>query len=159
MAPVPAVSWPQVPAWGSLEPSRRDGENAQKAGKNSEKMGEIRPKKCEGVGITWFASLSGNLLITNDVAAAQCIVPQGVRERGPAADGPEHDGSRAACDAAGVLREGPGGAALGDGAANRADFHEGRGAVTRIESVALLFMRLLLMAALSSRLLRLLCGP
>ena len=41
------VSWPWVPAWGSLEPSRRDGENAQKTGKNGEEMGEIRPKKCE----------------------------------------------------------------------------------------------------------------
>ncbi len=27
-----AVSWPWVPAWGSLEPCRRDGENAQKSG-------------------------------------------------------------------------------------------------------------------------------
>ena len=26
----PAVSWPWVPAWGSLEPPRRAGENAQK---------------------------------------------------------------------------------------------------------------------------------
>ena len=30
-----------VPAWGSLEPSRRDGENAQKTGKNGGEMGEI----------------------------------------------------------------------------------------------------------------------
>ena len=35
------------PAWGSLEPPRRDGENAQKTRKNAEEMGEIRPKKCE----------------------------------------------------------------------------------------------------------------
>eukprot|EP01045_Picozoa_sp_COSAG04_P008730 COSAG04_NODE_491_length_13463_cov_5.877432_1_plen_336_part_10 len=28
LALVPAVSWPWVPAWGSLEPPRRDGENA-----------------------------------------------------------------------------------------------------------------------------------
>ena len=42
-----AVSWPWVPAWGSLEPSRRGGENAQKTGKNGEEMGEIRSKKCE----------------------------------------------------------------------------------------------------------------
>ena len=31
---LPAVFWPWVPAWGSLEPSRRGGENAQKTGKN-----------------------------------------------------------------------------------------------------------------------------
>ena len=30
---LPAVSWPRVPACGSLEPPRRDGENAQKTGK------------------------------------------------------------------------------------------------------------------------------
>ena len=34
LVPLPAVSWPWVPAWGSLEPSRRGGENAQKTGKN-----------------------------------------------------------------------------------------------------------------------------
>ena len=44
---LPAVSWPWVPACGSLEPPRRGGENAQKTGKNGGKMGEIRPKKCE----------------------------------------------------------------------------------------------------------------
>ena len=49
---VPAVSWPWVPAWGSLEPPRRDGENAQKTGKNGEKMGEIQPKTCEGGELT-----------------------------------------------------------------------------------------------------------
>ena len=53
LALLPAVSWPWVPAWGSLEPPRRDGENAQKTRKNGEKMGEIRPKTCKGVGITW----------------------------------------------------------------------------------------------------------
>ena len=42
-----AVSWPWVPAWGSLEPSRRGGENAQKTRKNGEKMGEIWSKTCE----------------------------------------------------------------------------------------------------------------
>ena len=47
LVPLPAVSWPWVPAWGLLEPPRRDGENAQKTRKNGEKMGEIRPKKCE----------------------------------------------------------------------------------------------------------------
>ena len=47
LAPVPAVSWPRVPACGLLEPPRRDGENAQKTRKNGEKMGEIRPKTCE----------------------------------------------------------------------------------------------------------------
>ena len=45
LVPLPAVSWPWVPAWGSLEPPRRDGENAQKTGKNGEKMGEIRSKR------------------------------------------------------------------------------------------------------------------
>ena len=34
---LPAVSWLWVPARGSLEPPRRDGENAQKTGKNGEK--------------------------------------------------------------------------------------------------------------------------
>ena len=48
LVPLPAVSWPRVPAWGSLEPPRRDGENAQKTRKNGEKMGEIQPNKCEG---------------------------------------------------------------------------------------------------------------
>ena len=47
LVPLPAVSWPWVPAWGSLEPPRRDGENAQKTGENGEKMSEIWPKKCE----------------------------------------------------------------------------------------------------------------
>ena len=49
---LPAVSWPWVPACGSLEPPRQDGENAQKTGKNGEKMGEIRPKTCEGRELT-----------------------------------------------------------------------------------------------------------
>ena len=53
MVPLPAVSWPWAPAWGSLEPPRRDGENAQKTRKNGGKMGEIRSKTCEGAGITW----------------------------------------------------------------------------------------------------------
>ena len=48
LALLPTVSWAWVPAWGSLEPPRRDGENAQKTRKNGAKMGEIRPKKCEG---------------------------------------------------------------------------------------------------------------
>jgi len=55
LVPLPAVSWPWVPACGLLEPPRRDGENAQKTGKNGGKMGEIRPKTCKGVGITWDA--------------------------------------------------------------------------------------------------------
>ena len=42
---LPAVSWPWGPAWGLLEPPRRDGENAQKTGKNGGEMGEIRSKK------------------------------------------------------------------------------------------------------------------
>ena len=45
--PLPAVFWPWVSAWGSMEPSRPGGENAQKTRKNGEKMGEIWPKKCE----------------------------------------------------------------------------------------------------------------
>eukprot|EP01045_Picozoa_sp_COSAG04_P000679 COSAG04_NODE_18_length_39571_cov_50.788128_9_plen_81_part_00 len=45
LALLPAVSWAWVPAWGSLEPPRRDGENAQKTGKNGGKMGEIQPNK------------------------------------------------------------------------------------------------------------------
>ena len=48
------VSWPWIPVLGSLESPCRDGENAQKTGKNGGKMGEIRPKTCEGVGITWI---------------------------------------------------------------------------------------------------------
>ena len=47
LGPLAAVSWPWVPAWRSLEPSRRGGENAQKTRKNGEEMGEIRPKTCE----------------------------------------------------------------------------------------------------------------
>ena len=35
------ISWPWVSACGSLEPPRRDGENAQKTGKNGGKTGEI----------------------------------------------------------------------------------------------------------------------
>ena len=50
------VSWPWVPVLGSLEPPRQDGENAQKTGGNGGEMGEIRSKRCEGVGITWLAS-------------------------------------------------------------------------------------------------------
>ena len=52
LVPLPAVSWPWVPAWGLLEPPRRDGENAQKMGKNGGKMGEIRPHKCAGRELT-----------------------------------------------------------------------------------------------------------
>ena len=55
-----AVSWPWIPVLGSLEPPRRDGENAQKTGKNGGKMGEIRPKTCEGVGITCYCCCSGS---------------------------------------------------------------------------------------------------
>ena len=46
MVLLPAVSWPWVPAWGSLEPSRPGGENAQKTRKKGEKMGEIWPEEC-----------------------------------------------------------------------------------------------------------------
>ena len=44
---LPAASWPWVLAWGSLEPPRRDGGNAQKTGESGGKMGEIRSKTCE----------------------------------------------------------------------------------------------------------------
>ena len=37
LGPLAAVSWPWVPACGSLEPPRRDAENAQKTRKNGEK--------------------------------------------------------------------------------------------------------------------------
>ena len=49
---LPAVSWPWGPAWGSSEPPRQDGENAQKTRKNGAKMGEIRSKRCEGRELT-----------------------------------------------------------------------------------------------------------
>ena len=52
------VSWPWIPVLGSLEPPRRGGENAQKTGIFGEKMGEIRSKRCEGVGITWYEESS-----------------------------------------------------------------------------------------------------
>ena len=39
LGPRAAVSWPWVLAWGSLEPSRRGGENAQKTGKKRGKNG------------------------------------------------------------------------------------------------------------------------
>ena len=45
------VSWPWIPVLGSLEPPRRDGENAQKTGIFGGKMGEIRSKRWKGVGI------------------------------------------------------------------------------------------------------------
>ena len=41
------VSWAWAPSWGSLEPPRRDGENAQKTGGNGEEMGEMRSKTCK----------------------------------------------------------------------------------------------------------------
>ena len=59
LVPLPAVSWPWVPSWGSLEPSRQGGENTQKTGKNGGKMGEIRSKKREG-GITWHRPRSAS---------------------------------------------------------------------------------------------------
>ena len=60
------VSWPWVPACGSLEPPRRDGENAQKMGKNGEKMGKIQPKTCEGreqPRINWIAGDLGTIWV------------------------------------------------------------------------------------------------
>ena len=53
------VSWPWVPVLGSLEPSRRGGENAQKTGENGEEMGEIWSKRYEGVGITLCVTWPG----------------------------------------------------------------------------------------------------
>ena len=63
LVPLPAVSWPWVPAWGLLEPPRQGGENAQKTGKNGEKMGEIRPKECEPRELTkdQLAGAAGHL--------------------------------------------------------------------------------------------------
>ena len=52
MALAPAVSWPWVPAWGSLEPSCQDGKNAQKTGGNGGEMGEMQPKMREGRELT-----------------------------------------------------------------------------------------------------------
>ena len=50
---VPAVSWPWVPACGSLlEPPRRDDENAHKTRQKGGEMGEIQPKKREGRELT-----------------------------------------------------------------------------------------------------------
>ena len=46
------VSWPWIPVLGSLEPPRRDGENAPKTRKNGGELGEIWSKRCEGVGTT-----------------------------------------------------------------------------------------------------------
>ena len=45
LGPRAAVSWPWVLAWGSLEPSRRGGENAQKTGKNGEKWARYGLKR------------------------------------------------------------------------------------------------------------------
>ena len=39
------VSWPCAPAWGSLEPPRRDGENAQKTGKTGGKWARYGLKR------------------------------------------------------------------------------------------------------------------
>ena len=39
LALAPAVSWPWVPAWGSLEPPRPGGDNAQKSGGKRGKSG------------------------------------------------------------------------------------------------------------------------
>ena len=56
MVPLPDVSWAWVPAWGSLEPPRRDGGNAQRTGKTGKKWARYGPKRVnkEGTGgITW----------------------------------------------------------------------------------------------------------
>ena len=71
---LPAVSWPWVPICGSLEPPRQDGENAQKTRKNGDKMGEIRPNKCAGVGITLCSSMS-RIASAVDTSVAQSRPP------------------------------------------------------------------------------------
>ena len=56
LALLPAVSWPWVLAWGSLEPPRRGGENAQKRDKTEEKRARygLRSVNKEGTGgINW----------------------------------------------------------------------------------------------------------
>ena len=50
-SPGGTVSWPWVPACGSLEPCRRGGENAQRTGKNGGKMGEIWSKRWARYGL------------------------------------------------------------------------------------------------------------
>ena len=44
------VSWPWIPVLGSLEPPRRDGENAQKTGKNGEKWARYGLKRVKESG-------------------------------------------------------------------------------------------------------------
>ena len=56
LGPRAAVSWPWVLAWGSLEPSRRGSQNAQKRGKTGGKWaryGLKRVNKERKGGITW----------------------------------------------------------------------------------------------------------
>ena len=62
---LPAVSWAWFSAWGSLEPPRRDGENAQKTGIFGGKMGEIWTKKCEPRELT--KDQTGRTLWTNEL--------------------------------------------------------------------------------------------
>ena len=50
LVPLPAVSWPWVAAWGSLEPPRRDGEDAQKTGKTGEKWARYGLKRVKESG-------------------------------------------------------------------------------------------------------------
>ena len=61
LGPRAAVSWLWVPAWGSLEPSRRGGENAQKTGKTGNewaRYGLKRVNKERKGGITWEETCS-----------------------------------------------------------------------------------------------------
>ena len=58
LGPGAAVSWPWVVAWGSLEPPRRDGKNAQKRGKTGGKWpryGLKRVNKERTGGINWIS--------------------------------------------------------------------------------------------------------
>ena len=70
LGPGAAVSWPWVLAWGSLEPPRRGGENAQKTGENGGKMGEIRPKKCEPRELTKDQLAAPALVVFTESAEA-----------------------------------------------------------------------------------------
>ena len=85
-----AVSWPWVSAWGSLEPSRRGGENAQKTGKNGGKMGEIRPKTCEGRELT-KDQLAGRAL-PHDTGHAHLGPPVPLEQPAPAGGPSRHGG-------------------------------------------------------------------
>eukprot|EP01045_Picozoa_sp_COSAG04_P009370 COSAG04_NODE_540_length_12878_cov_10.484858_7_plen_261_part_00 len=72
------VSWPWVLACGSLEPSRRGGENAQNTGKNGGKMGEIRPtivlvKRVKGSGSPGTGIPERILMHGRDLRIEKCL--------------------------------------------------------------------------------------